>query len=97
MIGSSCRRRQQRGGLAGAVRTEQGDHLALVDVQVEVADDGDAVVAGGHVARSSSSVRVSRLAAVLAPTEPRYASITVGSRLISAGVPSAILRPNSIT
>ncbi len=38
----------QRGGLAGAVRAEQGDHLAGPDVQVEVAHGDRCVVAGGE-------------------------------------------------
>ena len=41
--------RQQRGGLAGTVRAEQGHHLTLVDVEIEMADDRRAVVTGRQV------------------------------------------------
>ena len=46
--------RPQRGRLAGAVGTEQGDHLAGGDGQVEAAHDRGPVVAGGE---SPSSAR----------------------------------------
>ena len=41
-----ARDRSQRGGLPGAVRAEEGDHLAGSDVEVEVAEHRGAVVAG---------------------------------------------------
>ena len=44
------RHRQQRRRLAGAVRSEQHDDLAAVHREREVADDGDAVVAGRQAA-----------------------------------------------
>ena len=44
--GQEARDGEQRGGLARAVRAEQRHDLARVDVEVEVAHDGDAVVAG---------------------------------------------------
>jgi hypothetical protein len=44
--GQLARQREQRRRLPGAVGPEQGDDLAGVDPQVEVADDLDAAVAG---------------------------------------------------
>ena len=43
-----ARERRDRRGLAGAVRPEQRDHLARVDVEVEVAHDLDLPVPGGE-------------------------------------------------
>jgi len=41
---------EEGGRLAYAVRTEEGDHLAPIDSQVDVADDRNAVVADGQAA-----------------------------------------------
>jgi hypothetical protein len=42
--------REEGGGLAYTVRAEEGDHLAPIDSQVDVADNGHAVVADGQAA-----------------------------------------------
>ncbi len=51
-----ARDRQQRGGLAGAVGAEQGHDLAGVDVQRQVAQHGDAAVAGVEAVEFDQSV-----------------------------------------
>ena len=70
-----------------------------VDVQVEIAHDRHVVVARrrGPSISSSGAVESASRVRVSSADEPRYASMTRGSRLTSSGVPSAIVAPNSIT
>src|SRR4051812_45999708 len=95
-----ARDRAQRRRLAGAVRADERDDLAFVDLErdalerldraverVDVLDDEDRLVA---VARRD---RVAVAHAWL----PRYASITRGLLRTSAGAPSAIFSPWSST
>ena len=79
--------------LPAAVRSEQYDDFAGVNVQVEIADDGDAVVAGVQAV----DVEQRRHRASDAVFSPRYAAMTRSSARTSAGVPCAMTRPNSRT
>ncbi len=80
----------QRRRLPGAVRAEQGDNLALVDAEVDIADDRGALVAGGQALDREDGH-------VATPAVPRYAPMTLGSRRTSSGVPCPITWPNSNT
>src|SRR5205085_8172503 len=81
-----ARERAQRRRLARAVGAEDRHDLALVDGEREVADHGHRPVAG----LEALDLEEAHAGA------PRYASITCGSSCTSAGLPSAISRPNSI-
>ena len=76
-----------RRGLAGPVGAEDHDDLAFGDLQIEPVQHGDGAVTGGE-ATSAQERHV---------VVPRYASMTFSLFCTSEGVPSAILRPNSIT
>src|SRR5690349_5800771 len=80
--------RPQRRRLAGAVRAEQRDHLALADGEVDPVQRADLPVRGGEVLdleqRGHAGV-------------PRYAASTAGSSRTCAGVPVATTRPKSST
>src|SRR4051812_47099755 len=78
--------RAQRGGLAGAVGPEQGDHPTVGDLERDPAQHGGRAVAGVEVLQDEQSAHVGA---------PRYARITSGLDCISAGVPSARVRPKS--
>src|SRR5919204_4080011 len=82
--------------LARAVRPHDADDLAVIDVQVQVAQDVDvANVSRGHVLRLEQMRRLRHAASVACV--PRYASITAGSRRTSAGAPAAMTRPWAMT
>src|SRR6266542_2167143 len=68
--------------LAGAVRADQRDELALGDVEGHAAQRDDAGVVQMQVADPQHH-----------STPPRYASTTVGSLTTSVGVPSLIFSP----
>src|SRR4051794_1111302 len=98
----------QRRRLAGAVRSEQRDHPALLDRQCDVTYHRSAVVAGrqllaledrAHVvlAPASGAAAASGAATAAAAAFPRYASTTRGSRRTSSGGPFAITLPKSST
>src|SRR5262249_32356554 len=78
----------QRRRLAGAVRAEDGDELALADLE------GDPVQRLHRPVTRLDAVELQERAHASAP---RYASITCLLPRTSAGVPSAILRPKSRT
>ena len=78
-----CKRR----GLAGAVRADETDDLAFVDLEVEVLDRGCRAVAHGQVTNAEHRL----------PERRDRRVSTAGSVRISAGVPSAIVLPSSST
>src|SRR5438445_9095801 len=78
----------QRGGLAGAVGPDQGDDLALLDLDRHAAQGLDAPVEG---------VDAFQLEQWHQADFPRYASITRASLRTSSGLPSAIFSPWSRT
>src|SRR5439155_1751407 len=77
--------RPQDRRLAGAVRPDETRDGALLDVEVESAEDVSAAVAGDHLLETEQR------------HVPRYASSTRGSDWISAGRPSASFVPWSST
>src|SRR5690606_42119272 len=90
----------QQGRLAGAVGADDGHDLAALDPDADAVQRLDVAVMGvdaDHLqhqertpaAKSAATSGGSSSSSV----SPRYALITLGSRLISSGVPSAILRP----
>src|SRR6266566_4253779 len=88
--------------LAGAVRADQRDDLALPDVDRDALQRLDRAVEGVDVLQFEDVVGGSRLRggghdAPSTACLPRYASITRGSRWTSWGVPSAIFSPYSST
>ena len=100
---------EQRGRLAGAVRSEQRHDLARLDVHAETAHHRHAAVAGREVLdrdepgfdrrRRHTCLRAAAPSwACSSPADsPRYAAITAGLARISAGVPWAMIRPKSST
>src|SRR5262249_54851368 len=102
---------EERCGFSRAVRPDERDDLAGLDVEVEVAHDGHGAVPGGEAAAleqrtggdaHEDSPAVSSLCSASSSSDvtassPRYAATTAGSLRTSAGVPSAILRPKSST
>src|SRR5881296_722490 len=74
--------RLEGGGLAGAIASEQRDHLALGRAQADAVE---------HVARPVDRVDVGELEHHGA--SPRYTACTSRSARTAAGVPSAITRP----
>src|SRR5439155_20842162 len=75
--------RPQDRRLAGAVRPDETRDGALLDVEVESAEDVPAAVAGDHLLETEQR------------HVPRYASSTRGSDWISAGRPPASFVPCS--
>src|SRR5262249_54391281 len=71
----------QRRRLAGAVRSEQRDDLALSDLEVDVEYDREAPVAGAKTACLEQRAHA-------ATGSPRYALTTWGSSRICSGGPS---------
>ena len=90
------RHAQQRRRLTGAVGTEESDDLARIDVQVEVAHDGDTAVSGRQPGDGEQSLVVHDGPSGMFSV-PRYDSMTRWSLVISRGVPSAIMTPKSMT
>jgi hypothetical protein len=58
-------RDSQGGGLARAVRAEQGHHLARGDAQVHAVQYGDPVVGGAHLTQLQQDIHSA------SPTSPR--------------------------
>ena len=77
--------RAQRRGLAGAVRAEQRDDRAVLDLEIDAVQDPDRAVARMQ-ARAPAAPRVMR------PPRDRRVT-TAGLALTSAGVPSASSLP----
>src|SRR6185312_13631423 len=84
--------------LARTVAAQHGDDLAFAQLEVDAMQDLHAVIAGmecfdlqqrAHRAPTASRGAFMRAAAPW----PRYASTTFGMQAISAGVPSAMMRP----
>src|SRR5690606_20499223 len=89
---------QQRGRLAGTVRAEQRDDLALLHRQVEVAHDRDPTVAGAQPPHLEQAAHgPSPPGSDTPPPTPRYACRTSGERCTSDGEPSAMTAPSSST
>src|SRR5262249_7336412 len=82
----------QERALAGTVRADQGDDLARLDGEVDAPQHPDLAVAGGDALDRKQAHRAT-LAYCAATLRPRYASITRGSRVTSAGVASAMSSP----
>ena len=81
----------ERGRFASTVGPDEGDDLALVDVERDAFDGFDAAVV--HM-----EVRDFEQTASSAPAgAPRYASMTMDSLRISSGMPSAMRLPKSST
>src|SRR3990170_4320945 len=96
--------------LAGAIRADQGDDLALANLEGDALEGVDLAVVGVDVAQLEDDVarrsvaggrgRLGRRGHALTAHDaevPRYASITFGSRRTSSGVPSEIRSPWSRT
>ena len=83
-----ARDRHQGRRLAGAVVADEADELALVDLEREALDRGDAPVADRDVLELSTWCSC----ASFAPLTPRYAAMTSGSVRISSGEPRASVR-----
>ena len=86
----------QRGGLACAVRADQGHDLAVVDGEADVLDGFDGTVRNGKVLdfqHQASSLSCLASSLSVSSSEPRYAEMTCGLLAISSGVPAAMVRP----
>src|SRR4029079_9630605 len=81
--------REQRRGLAGAVRTDERHDLTLFDAQINIAADLDRSIA--------SRQRFYRQQIVCHHSSPKYERMTSSLFRTSSGVPSAIFRPFSRT
>src|SRR5262245_53700590 len=77
----------QRRRLAGSVRADHGDALATVNGERDPMQHIDWTITGFEI------LNVQQGGTHDTSSLPRYASITFGSRLTSAGVPSAIFTP----
>src|SRR5512144_1841005 len=78
--------RAQRRGLAGAVGPEQRDHAAVRHLERDAAQ---------HIRGAVRRIDAPQLEERGHAGAPRYARITSGCSCISAGVPSARVRPKS--
>ena len=77
----------ERGGLARAVGADEGDDLALVDLEGDALDGVYVAVVDVHVLNFEQAHWASSF------LRPRYASMTVGFFWISSAVPLAMTRP----
>src|SRR5690348_8076072 len=91
--------RAKRRRLAGAVRADERDDLAVVDLDRDALERVDRAVVGVDVLEledERTAVHPSSPLPFEAPSTaalPRYASMTRGSCWTSCGVPSAIFSP----
>jgi len=79
--------RPEHGGLAGAVRADQGDSFALAHTEADPAHG---------LQESVTSLQIMDLQQGHGPAFPRYASTTAASRSTTSGLPLAITLPASI-
>ena len=75
----------EQGGFTGSVCTEDGYDLALLNLKRDASERLDSAVSRGEVINFQNSGHYS--------SPPRYARITSGFALTSAGVPTAMVLP----